>query len=66
MKRKLLLSAIGLVACAPLMAADVGVSLSVGDPNFYGRLDIGGYPAPRYYYREPVVVERRPASTIPD
>ena len=42
---------------APAFAADVGVSISVGDPNFYGRIDIGGYPPPRVIHAQPVVVE---------
>ena len=29
-------------ATTPVFAADVGLSISIGDPNFYGRLDIGG------------------------
>lgn len=40
------------------IAADVGVSLSVGQPGFYGRLDIGDYPQPRVIYRNPVVIQR--------
>ena len=39
-------------------AADVGVSVSIGQPGFYGRIDIGGYPQPRVIYRQPRVVER--------
>ena len=39
-------------------AADVGVSVSIGQPGFYGRLDIGGYPQPQVIYRQPRVVER--------
>ena len=41
-------------------AADVGVSVSIGQPGFYGRIDIGDYPypQPRLIYREPRVVER--------
>ncbi|ADW17618.1 hypothetical protein Despr_1463 [Desulfobulbus propionicus DSM 2032] len=35
-----------------------GVSISVGEPGFYGRIDIGGYPAPRLIYEEPIVVRR--------
>jgi hypothetical protein len=42
----------------PALAADVGVSVSVGQPGFYGRLDIGGYPQPRVLYRQPRVIER--------
>ncbi|MDP1765749.1 MAG: hypothetical protein Q8K83_02490 [Methylotenera sp.] len=41
-------------------AADVGVSVSIGQPGFYGRIDIGDYPypQPRVIYRQPRVVER--------
>lgn len=35
-----------------------GVSISVGEPAFYGRIDIGNYPPPRLIYSEPVVVRR--------
>ena len=39
-------------------AADVGVSISVGQPGFYGQIDIGDYPRPRVIYREPRIIER--------
>lgn len=39
-------------------AADVGISVSVGQPGFYGRLDIGDYPPPRLIYRQPMIIER--------
>ena len=39
-------------------AADVGVSVTIGQPGFYGRIDIGDYPTPRVIYRQPRVVER--------
>ncbi len=42
----------------PALAADVGVSVRVGEPGFYGRIDIGTAPKPRVIYREPVVVYR--------
>jgi hypothetical protein len=44
----------------PALAADVGVSISIGQPGFYGRIDIGDYPypQPRVIYRQPRVVER--------
>jgi len=38
-------------------AADVGVSISVGEPGFYGRLDIGNFPRPQLVYPQPVVVQ---------
>jgi hypothetical protein len=42
----------------PLLAADVGVSVSIGQPGFYGRLDIGGYPQPQVIYSQPRVIQR--------
>lgn len=58
---KYLVIAAAVVAVAftnPASAADVGVSVTVGQPGFYGRLDIGGYPQPQVIYREPRVIER--------
>jgi len=42
----------------PAIAADVGVSISIGQPGFYGRLDIGDYPPPQVIYRQPRIIER--------
>jgi len=53
--------AVGLV---PAMPADVGVSVSIGQPGFYGRIDIGNFPQPRVIYAEPVIVHR-PRAGIP-
>lgn len=39
-------------------ATDVGVSVSIGQPGFYGQIDIGGYPPPRVIYARPRVIER--------
>lgn len=58
MKRYLLAAAL-VAATAPALAADVGVSVSIGDPGFYGRIDIGNAPPPRLIYAEPVVVVRQ-------
>lgn len=57
------LSAFALTAMATshqASAADVGVSVSIGQPGFYGRIDIGDYPYPypRVIYREPIIVHR--------
>jgi hypothetical protein len=54
------LSAALLVAAlaAPVMAADVGVSISVGQPGFYGQINIGNVPPPPLIFARPVVVQR--------
>lgn len=67
MKSILLATAIAAVTviATPALAADVGVSISIGQPGFYGRLDIGGYPPPRVLYREPIVIRRVPVARPP-
>lgn len=61
MKRFLCAAAISLAAL-PALAADVGVSVTVGQPGFYGTIDISNYPRPRLVYEEPVVV--RPVAGV--
>lgn len=58
--KRFLLSAV--IAAATLtaaaQAADVGVSISIGQPGFYGQIDIGDFPQPRVLYAQPIIVER--------
>lgn len=54
-----LLATVLSAAASVTQAADVGVSVSIGQPGFYGQIDIGGYPEPRVIYREPRIIERR-------
>ena len=49
----------------PALAADVGVSVSIGQPGFYGRLDIGDYPQPQVIYRQPRAIEVVPMEREP-
>ncbi len=39
------------------MAADVGVSVTVGQPGFYGRIDIGNVPPPPLIFPRPVIIQ---------
>lgn len=64
MKRLLFAAALVLTA-TPLFAADVGASIRIGQPGFYGRLDIGDFPQPQVIYRQPVMVERVAADRPP-
>ena len=57
MKRFVLATCLTLAASAAL-AADVGVSVSIGQPGFYGQIDIGNAPRPAVIYAEPVLVRR--------
>jgi len=66
MKRFLIAAAVTAVSVTtPALAADVGVSLSIGQPGFYGRIDIGDYPQPQVIYRQPIAVERVPMDRPP-
>lgn len=56
MKKKLFIVALALTASAAI-AADIGVSLSVGQPGFYGQIDIGDYPQPQLLYRQPIYID---------
>ena len=66
MKRFLIAAAVAAATIStPALAADVGVSISIGQPGFYGRLDIGDYPQPQVIYRQPMMIERVPADRPP-
>lgn len=47
------------VVSAPAMA-QVGVSVSVGQPGFYGQINIGSAPIPQLIYPRPVVIAPAP------
>jgi hypothetical protein len=66
MKRSLLIAASCLAAAvsAPTMAADVGVSVTVGQPGFYGHIDIGDFPQPQVVYRQPVLIQPIPVGVL--
>jgi hypothetical protein len=46
-------------------AALAQVSVSVGDPGFYGRVELGDAPAPRFINRSPVVGIRAHGGVLP-
>ena len=63
MKRFLLAAALA-AATVPALATDVGVSVSVGQPGFYGRIDIGQFPHPVVIYPEPMIVQPAPYGVV--
>lgn len=66
MKRILLVAAVAAATVTiPALAADVGVSVSIGQPGFYGRLDIGDFPRPQVIYRQPIAIEAVPRERPP-
>lgn len=53
------LTAALLMAATPVFAADVGVSVSIGQPGFYGQIEIGNqYPRPSLIYSQPVIIQQ--------
>jgi hypothetical protein len=47
------------VTASAALAADVGVSVTIGEPGFYGRIVLGNVPSPRVIYAEPVIIRQR-------
>jgi hypothetical protein len=46
-------------------AADVGVSVNIGQPNFYGQIDIGDFPQPQVIFAQPMIIQRGPTVSPP-
>ena len=65
---KKLIPALALALAAvgtPAFAADIGLSITIGDPRFYGQLDVGEVGRPRIINSAPVLVERRYSNLAP-
>jgi hypothetical protein len=45
-------------ATTPAMADGIGLSLNIGEPGFFGRIDIGDAPRPQLVSPRPVWIER--------
>ncbi len=61
--------AIGMVsitcAASQAAAADVAVSIRVGEPGFYGQIDLGNIVQPRLIYERPVIIQAPPVTVKP-
>jgi len=62
--KKLLFAVLLAAAAAQASAADVAVSITVGDPRFYGAIDVVGFPQPQLVYPEPIVIQPAPAGVV--
>ena len=60
MKRFLFVAVVAAIT-PPALA---GVSVEVGEPGFYGRIEIGNFPRPPLIYERPVVIERVPVTVV--
>jgi len=59
MKRILIVAAVVAASISTRVLADeVGVSIGIGQPGFYGRLDVGDFPQPQVIYTQPMIIER--------
>lgn len=63
MKRFLLAAALSTIAFAA-QAADVGVSINIGQPGFYGRIDLGNVQQPQLIYSAPVIIQQVPVGVV--
>ena len=57
--KKLLIS-LALVASPLLAQAQVGVSVNIGEPGFYGQINLGNAAPPPVVYSQPVIVQAPP------
>lgn len=55
---------IGAISALPAQAANVGISVSIGEPGFYGQLDVGN-ARPRLIYAQPVLIQHRYRNLTP-
>jgi hypothetical protein len=63
--KKTIASALLALLASAAARAEIGVSVSIGQPGFYGQIDIGDYPAPRLIYAEPIIIHRAPSPGRP-
>ena len=60
MKHFLLGAALATLVGSALAATNVGVSVTVGQPGFYGRIVLGDMPQPQVIYAAPVIIQQAP------
>ncbi|MDR7332020.1 hypothetical protein [Roseateles asaccharophilus] len=63
--KKIFLALGATLLASAVHATDVGVSIQVGQPGFYGRIDIGNAGPPPVIVAQPVWVQRRPVHVEP-
>src|SRR5260370_28060 len=62
---RLLIGAALAVLTVPAFATDVRVTVNVGDPGYYGPIEVGGFPQPRLLYPQPLIVHPTPFRVAP-
>ena len=64
MMKHFLIALTVIVFASTAQAADVGVSVSVGQPGFYSRIGIADSPHPRTVYPKPIVIMPPPGRMV--
>jgi len=52
------------LASTSALAANVGVSVTVGEPGYRGRIDIVNFPPPQLLFPEPIIIEPVPVGVV--
>ena len=60
-----IIAALLLAAATVPATAQTSVSVQIGQPGFYGRINIGDYPPPQLVYAQPVVIARQRVDAQP-
>ncbi|MDA8092884.1 MAG: hypothetical protein M0T84_03085 [Betaproteobacteria bacterium] len=55
-----LIAGVAAAAFSAVASAHVGLSVSIGEPGFYGQINVGGFPPPEVIYPRPIVVAPGP------
>jgi hypothetical protein len=64
MKRIFILIAFVFTTTSFPAVADINLSISIGEPSFYGIIDIGNAPPPVLYYTKPTLITVVPGVTV--
>ncbi|HEX9452565.1 MAG TPA: hypothetical protein VF934_14210 [Burkholderiales bacterium] len=65
MKSPRIVALIAILASGLSLNANAGVSVSVGEPGFYGHIEIGDIPRPpQLIFPQPVIIQRVPAGEV--
>jgi len=54
-----------ILIAAPAQAANVGVSVSIAQPGFYGQVSMGDFYGPAVIYPQPILVRPAPVYVMP-
>lgn len=66
MKRFLIIIGIMIILiAAPAQAANVGVSVSIAQPGFYGQVSMGDFYGPAVIYPQAILVRPAPVYVVP-